>query len=256
MVVSTFLASDREPRAFVVVSSSRSGSNLLLHYIRQVADAAAFGEIFRDDYLGMDAWTRLAKRLDLAAAAEALHRDRLSDFWELVLTRILARKRFAGAKIFYYHRRDDAIWDRFAQPDHRVIHLWRDSTFDQYVSRLQAMASGEWRSGREQSASRSAPLVEFDRSEYLEFRSARRRDIEDTRARYGGSDRYVEIEYSQLTDHARMATLLEGLFGQRVELEEKLQRQLPRPKIEYVADPDAAKPFTADSITGGFAQVG
>ena len=56
-------------------------------------------------------------------------------FSELVLAQGLRRRRWVGAKIFYYHRREDPIWERFAAEDHRVIHLWRDATFDQYVSR-------------------------------------------------------------------------------------------------------------------------
>ena len=44
-----FLTDDGEPRAFVIVSSARSGSNLLVAYLRQVARAACFGEILREN---------------------------------------------------------------------------------------------------------------------------------------------------------------------------------------------------------------
>ena len=45
-----FLTEAGAPRAFVVVSSARSGSNLLVSYLRQVARAACFGEIFRSQF--------------------------------------------------------------------------------------------------------------------------------------------------------------------------------------------------------------
>ena len=118
------------------------------------------------------------------------------------------------------------------------------------------VASGEGHTGGDEGnagGAIDAAKVHFDADEYLEFRATRRRDIEATRQAYGGSDRYVELEYVQLTDHEHMASMLDSLFGQRIELEERLQRQLPLPKIEYLANPEAAAPFEHDSIRGRFA---
>jgi hypothetical protein len=64
----------------------------------------------------------------------------------------------------------------------------------------------------------------------------------------------VEIEYRQLSDHAFVEMLLERLFGEHVSVEESLRRQRGRPKLDYVLDKDAAAPFVADSISGGFAE--
>jgi hypothetical protein len=247
-----YLTEEGEPRAFVIVSSARSGSNLLVGYLRQVTQAACFGEILRPGFADKTGWQRLVERLDLPETARELHGSDLTAFWELVLAQGLRRRRWLGAKAFYYHRRGDPIWDRFAEPDHRVIHLWRDSTFDQYVSRLLAVASGEWKSGAG-AASEAELRVAFDRDEYLRYRDVLRADIEATRARYGGSDRYVEVEYRQLLDHGLVSTWLEGLFGERIAVEETLRRQRNRPKIDYLRDPGDAAPFTSDSISGGFA---
>ena len=176
-------------------------------------------------------------------------------FWELFLAQGLRRRRWLGAKVFYYHRRGDPVWSRFEAEDHRIIHLWRDATFDQYVSRALARESGEWKAQHrsEERADSDEPRVTFDRDDYLRYRSGLRDDIEATRARYGHSDRYLELEYRQLSDHALVADLLEDWFGERLDLREGLRRQRGRPKIEYVSNPDEAEPFTADSIRGGFA---
>jgi LPS sulfotransferase NodH len=264
-----FLTPEGVPRAFIIVSSARSGSNLLVGYLRQVSQAACLGEILRSDFVGKPGWDRLVQRLDLPAEAASLHDRDLTGFWELVLARGLRRRRWLGAKAFYYHRRDDPVWERFGEADHRIIHLWRDATFDQYVSRLLAVTSGEWKSpsaerdGREVIAAGTdegagadegaTPRVTFDRAGYLEYREALRADIQAARARYGGSGRYVEIEYRQLLDHDVIEGLLADLFGERIDVAESLRRQRSRPKIEYLANPADGAPFTADSIERGFA---
>lgn len=247
-----FLSDEGEPRAFVIVSSARSGSNLLVSYLRQVPRAACFGEILRRDFPDKPGWDKLISRLDMPPESRQLHATDLTAFWESFLSRGLRRRRWFGAKAFYYHRRGDAIWDRFEADDHRVIHLWRDATFDQYVSRLLAVATGQWKSGGGDSQEEAELRVTFDRDDYLRYRSELRSDIEAARARYGGSDRYVEIEYGQLTDHAFVNDLLGRLFGERIDIEETLRRQRGRAKLEYVVNPADAEAFASDSIRGGF----
>lgn len=246
-----FLTADGEPQAFVIVSSARSGSNLLVSYLRQVSRAACFGEIFRGEFPNKPGWDALARRLDLPASARELHRSDLTAFWELVLAQGLRRRRWVGAKAFYYHREDNGLWSRFEAADHRVLHLWRDATFDQYVSRLLAVESGEWKAGE----GAAEPRVAFDREDYLRYRQGIRRGLERTRERFAGSERYVEIEYRQLSDHAFVETLLLDLFGERIAVAETLRRQRGRPKIEYLLDPEAAQPFVNDSLSRGFASV-
>ena len=273
-----FLTPEGEPRAFVIVSSARSGSNLLVGYLRQVSQAACFGEILRDQFVDKPGWGKLVDRLDLPDTARMMHAHDLNAFWELFLAHGLRRRRWLGAKVFYYHRRGDPVWERFAERDHRVIHLWRDATFDQYVSRLLAVASGEWKApgaggpaGRDADAGPETdasgtdtieplagvhrpdePRVTFDAADYLRYRDALRADIEATRARYGATAHYAEIEYTQLLDHAFVRSLVERLFEERIDVEETLRRQRSRPKIEYLVNPADAEPFAADSMTRGF----
>jgi LPS sulfotransferase NodH len=246
-----YLTDEGEPRAFVIVSSARSGSNLLVSYLRQVSRAACFGEILRGEFPEKPGWDKLVKRLDMPPQARTLHRSDLTAFWELCLAQGLRRREWLGAKVFYYHRADNAVWDRFAAADHRVIHLWRDATFDQYVSRLLAVHSGEWKAGGGRVD--ETPLVPFDREDYLRYRADLRAGFERTRERYGRSPRYEEIEYRQLSEQVFVEELLQRLFGERIDVEETLRRQRGRPKLEYLADPDAGRPFSADSLSGEFA---
>jgi len=195
-------------------------------------------------------------------AARELHVTDLTAFWDLFLGQGLRRRRWLGAKAFYYHRRGDPVWERFASVDHRIIHLWRDATFEQYVSRLLAVASGEWKSpgGDGDEASQEEPdlaaRVTFDLADYQRYRETMKADIEATRAKYGGSGRYVEVEYRQLLDHGHVGSLLEELFGERIDVTETLRRQRGRPKTEYLTNPAEAAPFVADSVVRGFASAG
>ena len=253
MTGTRFLTDEGEPRAFVIVSSARSGSNLLVSYLRQISRAACFGEIFRGEFPTKPGWAKLVRRLDLPDAAETLHRDDLTGWWESVLAQGLGRRRWLGAKIFYYHREADAIWSRFGKADHRVLHLWRDATFDQYVSRLLAVSSGEWKAGGgAESGAGEGPRVTFDRDDYLAYRDGLREGFLRTQARYSASGRYVELEYGRLSDHAFVGDLLERLFGERIAIEETLHRQRGRPKLDYLVNPSDAEPFVGDSLSAGF----
>ena len=69
------------------------------------------------------------------------------------------------------------------------------------------------------------------------------------------SERFVDIEYRQLTDHAYVESLLLRLFGERISVEETLRRQRSRPKLDYLRNPDAGRPFAADTLSGGFAEA-
>ena len=86
----------------------------------------------------------------------------------------------------------------------------------------------------------------------MRYRAVLREGFQRTRARYGGSERYVELEYRQLSDHALVEGLFEGLFGERIAVEETLQRQRGRPKLDYLVNPAEAAPFVADSLSTGF----
>ena len=220
-----------------------------MSFLRQVERAACFGEILRGEFPSKPGWDKLVGRLDLPPNAGTLHRDDLTAFWELFLAHGLRRRRWVGAKVFYYHREDDAVWSRFEASDDRVLHLWRDSTLDQYVSRLLAVESGEWKAGD----GSAEPRVAFERDAYLHYRDGIRSGFERTRRRYGGSERFVDIEYRQLTDRAFVEALLLRLFGAHVAVEETLRRQRGRPKLEYLSNPDDAMPFAADTLSGGFA---
>ena len=130
-----------------------------------------------------------------------------------------------------------------------MVHLWRDATFDQYVSRRLAVESGAWKA----SDGSAEPRITFHATECGRYREGLRDGFERTRARFGGSERYLEIEYRQLSDHAFVEEALERWFGQRVSVEETLRRQRGRPKIDYLTNPRDAEAYVDDSLSRGYA---
>ena len=64
-----FLTDAGEPSASIIVTSARSGSNLLVTYLRQVSQLACFGEILRERFSDTPGWDKLLCRLDMPVDA-------------------------------------------------------------------------------------------------------------------------------------------------------------------------------------------
>jgi LPS sulfotransferase NodH len=112
-------------RRFIVLSRSRTGSNLLISLLSKHPGVQAKGEIF----------SRLKGRPHMK-----------------VLARVFRRQPFyvkaAGFKIFYYHPQDDdsgRIWETLASmEDLHVIHLKRRNILRTLISRRLAGIQGDW----------------------------------------------------------------------------------------------------------------
>jgi hypothetical protein len=139
---------------FVVLSRSRTGSNLLASFFNSHPQAHVEGEI-----LG---------RLEGRDVGRVLGR-----VWGPQAHYVRAK----GFKLFYYHPLDgcpQVLWTRIVEvPGLHVIHLKRRNILRTLVSRKIASARGEWiRAGR--TVSRGGIPVRFDREELEEgFRQTR-----------------------------------------------------------------------------------
>src|SRR5690606_26460474 len=115
-----------ECRKFIVLSRSRTGSNLLISFLNSHPNIRARGEMFA-----------------------RLNGKNCKD----VLARGFARQPFyvkaTGFKIFYYHPMDDDsghVWDVLAELDDlRIIHLKRRNILRTLISRKIADTQGVWK---------------------------------------------------------------------------------------------------------------
>ena len=130
---------------FVIISRSRSGSNLLKNYLNTASSVECFGEFFRDaDRVGWDrpGLIQSSKSLEhyLNDPVEFLEEDFLK--WQP------KHVHHAGFKLFYYHSRNDKraqLWDFLESSEQiPVIHLWRRNLLKVVVSKRVAVESGVW----------------------------------------------------------------------------------------------------------------
>lgn len=138
---------------FIVLTRSRSGSNLLKNYLNSVSEVECFGEVFRHpDRLGWDRPGIYPKDFGIETYRQ--------DPAEFLKTHFLKTQpgyvKAAGFKLFYYHSREDGregLWDFLKQrTDIRILHLRRKNLIKVIASRELAMKTGVWidHSGGEQ----------------------------------------------------------------------------------------------------------
>lgn len=221
----------RRFRRFIVMSRSRTGSNLLMSLLNSHPNIHAEGEVFR--HLNGRPYTR-------------------------VLARAFARQAFfvkaKGFKIFYYHPQDDPsgeIWNALAaMEDLHVIHLKRRNVLRTLVSRKLAGLEGRWRSapGSQQQSPPTDESVSFDVPE-LEH------GFRETRAwEQAGEERFhdhsiLTLEYEGMLDRfeetAREVLSFLGVRQQR--LTSPLQKQNTRGLRDMVVNYDDLKLAFADT---------
>lgn len=141
---------------FVLVSTARTGSNMVVSALAHHPNVVCFNELFNQEILwgyepgttaGVDPRLRaLMERPDLAAM-----RDREPDrFLDAIYGHCYAEAISAvGFKLFYYHERNifasEKLWPRIAlDSDLKVIHLRRRDLLAAYYSQKIAERTGQW----------------------------------------------------------------------------------------------------------------
>jgi hypothetical protein len=163
---------------FVVITRSRTGSNLLLSFLNRHPDIFCEGEVF----------ARMRGKDPLA---------RLNTVFGKQPRHILAK----GFKIFYYHPLDadgDALWSTLSRmQDLRVIHLKRANILRTLMSRKIAGLQDTWTATRYDSVGVSTRRVEMAKQELEDgFRQTRMWESEAD-ARFG-KQRMLTVTYEEL----------------------------------------------------------
>ncbi|MDH4229819.1 MAG: Stf0 family sulfotransferase [Nitrospirota bacterium] len=190
------LATHTNATPFVVVTTGRSGSNLLKSLLNAHGQVRAYGELFRT--VGRVGWDlpfhpRIGPPLQLMDRNPGAFLERyLYGTQPFPLQAV-------GFKLFYHHAQRggrNKVWDYLAgRRDIRVIHLKRQNILRTYVSTVQAHRSGVWHSTRA-TISDTGPL-HIEPKRCLEFLVNTRKRQEET-DRLFSRHRLLTLHYEKL----------------------------------------------------------
>tara|TARA_B110000238_G_scaffold201159_1_gene255376 strand:+ start:13144 stop:13908 length:765 start_codon:yes stop_codon:yes gene_type:complete len=126
---------------FIILSRSRSGSNLLVSYLDSHPNIHIRGEIFH-------------------TIGNASYLKKLSWFFKTMPDKFKA----SGFKIFYYHPLDKdvpGLWDKLVSDKNiKIIHLYRENLIKTVISRQIALKTNVWSS--EKSSNKSSKKFEIN----------------------------------------------------------------------------------------------
>jgi LPS sulfotransferase NodH len=175
-------------KKFIIITRSRTGSNLLVSLLDSHPQTEAFGEMFN-----------------------LLHGRKSEWVWESIFGYKSRSTKLVGFKIFYYHPADSDdtwVWDRVINDKNiPIIHLKRDNVLRTYLSRQIAAKTKVWHDKSGKSAvdltdkrvtlSPSDCIEEFKKTE----------DWVSTTAKKLEGHKTLNITYSDLTGDNQKQTL-------------------------------------------------
>ena len=208
---------------FILLTRSRTGSNLLLSFLNAHPEIFAEGEIF----------ARLRGRDPIARLESAFGRQP---------RRIKAK----GFKLFYYHPLDvkaDQLWSRLAEVnDIRVIHLTRENVLRTLLSRKIAGIQDAWTGTRFDAVGAESKRVEFTVQELEEGFALTRKWERDAASRFRDHP-VLSISYEGIVTRPSevLSQICAFLEVRPQELRTSLRRQNPESLRELVRNYDELK---------------
>ena len=222
---------------FIVLTRSRSGSNLLSSYLNSHRQVYTRGEIFWN-LNGRD-WRQM---LDREFAKEPAY--------------IKAR----GFKIFYYHPQDDpecGLWEHLeSMQDLHVIHLRRENLLRVLTSRKIAGASDIWATHQATTGQDGEPIdkrVRFSVEE-LEAAFLETRQWEAAARQQFAANPFLEICYEDMVaNRQKIVNEVAGFLDvESFAAETTLKKQNPEPLSDLIINYDELKAHFANSLWSSF----
>jgi hypothetical protein len=187
-----FLFGHRAYLKVVIVTRSRSGSNLLCSLLESHPAAFVWREVFRRPHYLTPALTEY-----------------------LVNGRYLRRYRAVFYKVFYYHRVPAGFWDRLIVDEEiRIIHLVRRNYLDTFVSQREAAASGRWESFSRGSKPKSTnERLHVKVGELMEFLERCEAEINSFEARIADRRNVLSLTFDQVASAEGLDAIRSFLGG-------------------------------------------
>lgn len=242
-------------REFVILSCARTGSTQLQEYINQFPGTECFGEVFKHDHVTEPQWENASRYFASRSEAAALHRESALQFWLKLRDAVHIKHRRVGAKIFYYHREGESIWDYILNAEIGIIHLTRRSLFASFISLELANQTGIWSCnfpGQPEkpvaTARSSAPTIRFDTARYIEHRDYIVQQDRMISAKLASNPNVLNVEYDQISNTDCMSNILSAFLGVKSDVRQTLLKQASQDPLDYVINKQDARPFADDTI--------
>ena len=198
---------DREYEKFIIVTRSRTGSNLLISLLNSHSQIFARGEIFR-----------------------RLEGKSCDQIWKAFFRKRPSHLAFIGFKIFYYHPLDSddkSVWD-FIQDDKKIknIHLKRRNILKTYVSREIAGKTDIWTNKKNKKIPLSERRITVDLEDLKKEIDLTLQNQDDFGARFQNHD-ILDIWYEDLVKNKEkeMHRLFDFLGVEKQKVESSYKKQ-------------------------------
>ena len=239
----------------MIVSHARTGSTQLHEYLDQFPGTRCFGEVFRHDLAERPLWQETSQYFTSRNEAAALHNESALQFWLKLRDAVHIKPRRVGAKIFYYQREGESIWDYILNADIGIIHLTRRSVFASYISLELAKQTDIWscnlgeRQHKPAAASCShTPTIRFDADRYIKHRDYIVQQNMMISARLASNPNVLNVEYNQISNTDYMSHALSDFLGVKADVRQTLLKQSSQAPLAYVINKQDALPFADDMI--------
>ena len=202
-----YLFGDKSYQKFVIVSSGRSGSNLLVSLLDSHENVEAHGELFR-----------------------FLNGDSSLKRWNEIFSNKNKIIEMAGFKLFYYHPFDQkkaGVWDILqSDKETKIIHLVRENRVRVYVSLMVANKTGKWRNKSGKTKSIEDKRINIDLDEFIKWAEEKERYEIDTREKFKNHP-FIEVSYEKLVRNRESVfdNLLTFLGVSKMTLHSSLRKQ-------------------------------
>ncbi len=214
------LFGNRNYQKFVIISRSRTGSTLLMAFLRSHPEVHIEGEIFKN-----------------------LNGKSCAQVWDELFAKRPKKIRQVGFKLFYYHPFDDdkEVWN-FLDKDNSVsiIHLRRENLLKAYVSQKIGEKTKKWTENINNQEVIKDKKVILEPGACVEVFEKISNYENETRERFSSRPNYMEITYEALAkdNQGEMATVFQHLGLPPHIVSAKLKKQNPEPLKNLIANYD------------------
>lgn len=165
-------------RRVVIVSRSRSGSNMLCSLLESHPDCFMWREVFRSPQYFTPSITRY-----------------------LIHGRYLRKFKIVGYKVFYYHAVPDNFWEQTIADDTiRIIHLVRNNHLGTFVSLREAKANAKWQTFKENKNQQPQTKLKVKTDDMVSFITKNEAMINNMNNRLQGRRNVLQLSYEELVE--------------------------------------------------------